>query len=336
MPHIKNALIRYRIIDRSLRNTFKPYPSKADLRIECEEQLFGSDGEHICDSTIEKDMSAMKMEHDAPIKYSKRFGGYYYTDEAYSLDEIPLTAKDLEAIRFATQTLSQFKDTEIFKDFGNAIEKIVDRVTISENPNDKAIQDFVQFETAVYSGGNEYLNPLLDAIKEKKAIHFEYASFQTAQKKPRKVVPLLLKEYRNRWYLISHDFVKNAIITYALDRIENLEVSEEKSNELPTDFKSNLFFKHAIGITVGAGNPEKVVFKVGNVSAKYLLSQPLHSSQSLLKEGKNKTTFSLVVYTSEDLIRELLSYGAEMEVVAPEFLRTEMKRRIKVMVENYL
>ena len=79
MPHIKNALIRYRIIDRMLRNKYKTFPSKADLREACEEALYGeSYGDNICDSTIEKDMFAMKMDHDAPIKYSKSNAGYYY------------------------------------------------------------------------------------------------------------------------------------------------------------------------------------------------------------------------------------------------------------------
>ena len=50
MPHIKNALIRYRIIDRCIRNKYKPFPSKNELREACEENLFGSNyGEHICD-----------------------------------------------------------------------------------------------------------------------------------------------------------------------------------------------------------------------------------------------------------------------------------------------
>ena len=96
MPHIKNALIRYRIIDRCLRNKYAPYPSKSKLREACEEALYGSfDGVNICDSTIEKDMFAMKMEHDAPIKYSKRFGGYYYQDPNFTINDIPLTEENL-------------------------------------------------------------------------------------------------------------------------------------------------------------------------------------------------------------------------------------------------
>ena len=92
MPHIKNALLRYRVIDKCIRNKYKPFPSKQDLREACEEALFGSiHGEHICDSTIEKDMFAMKMDHDAPIKYNRAEKGYYYEDPDFTIDDIPLT-----------------------------------------------------------------------------------------------------------------------------------------------------------------------------------------------------------------------------------------------------
>ena len=56
MPHIKNALLRFRIIDKMIRNKYKSFPSKQELREACEESLYGSiDGAHICNSTIEKE-----------------------------------------------------------------------------------------------------------------------------------------------------------------------------------------------------------------------------------------------------------------------------------------
>ncbi len=32
MPAIKNALLRYRVIDRAIRNDYNPFPSKEQLR----------------------------------------------------------------------------------------------------------------------------------------------------------------------------------------------------------------------------------------------------------------------------------------------------------------
>jgi predicted DNA-binding transcriptional regulator YafY len=335
MGQIKNALIRYRVIDKAIRNKYKPYPSKAELRKACEDALFGNDdGENICDSTIEKDLFFLRMEHDAPIKYSKRYGGYYYNDTSFSLDDIPLTEEDMDAIRFAANTLSQFKDVEMFKQFGFAIDKIVEKVAITNDPFVDESNNFVQFEAAHSVKGNEYLSQLLTAIRQKKYTYFDYGSFTSEKKKSRKVVPLLLKEYRNRWYLICFDCVKESIITYALERMENVEVSEVVHTEIFT-FDNEKFFQNAIGITVNNSHPELVVFKADNVASKYIDSQPFHTSQQIVKEGKNKTTFSLQVMISEELIRTLLSYGGELEVLEPESLRNTIKKRIVEMSERY-
>jgi predicted DNA-binding transcriptional regulator YafY len=335
MPHIKNALIRYRIIDRSLRNNYRPFPSKKDLRELCEEALFGSiEGENICDSTIEKDLFAMRLEHDAPIKYNKREGGYFYTDPDFSINDIPLTNDDVTSIKFAINTLKQFREVDMFKQFGSAIDKIVDRITISDDPRDKDISNYVQFEIALSSSGNEFLSPLLGAIRGSNLATFEYTSFVTNKSKHRKVVPLLLKEYRNRWYLISFDLEKKAVITYALERMSEVEILEEVGLK-PLDFEPDLFFKHAVGITSNEDEPTVIVFKADNISAKYIISQPFHSSQRLVKEGKNKTTFELRVLISEEFIRSILSYAGGIEIVEPSEFREEIISRIEEMMKNY-
>ena len=334
MPHIKNALIRYRIIDRSLRNKYRPFPSKKDLREFCEEALFGSEGENICDSTIEKDLFAMRMEHDAPIKYNKREDGYYYTDPDFTINDIPLTNDDVTSIKFAINTLNQFREVEMFKQFGSAIDKIVGRFTISEDPRDKDISSFVQFETALSSSGNEYLSPLLEAIRGTQLVSFNYTSFVSGKAKERKVVPLLLKEYRNRWYLISFDLDKKSVMTYALERMTDLLVLSEVGTK-PDNFDPDLFFKHAVGITSSEDEPSKIIFKTDNVSAKYIISQPFHSSQQVIKEGKNKTTFQLDILISEEFIRSVLSYGGGIEIIEPSELRDEIVARIGEMTKNY-
>ena len=335
MPHIKNALIRYRIIDRCLRNNYRPFPSKKDIRELCEEALFGSvEGDNICDSTIEKDLFAMRLEHDAPIKYNKREGGYYYTDPNFSINDIPLSNDDITSIKFAINTLKQFREVEMFKQFGNAIDKIVDRITISDDPRDKDLSSYVQFETALSSSGNEYLTPLLEAIRNSLITKFAYTSFVSGKAKDRRVVPLLLKEYRNRWYLISFDFEKKDIMTYALERMSEVFILEEKG-EKPLNFNPDLFFKYAIGITSNEDEPTKVIFKADNVSSKYIISQPFHSSQKVIKEGKNKVTFELEILISEEFTRSILSYGGGIEVTEPSELREEIVCRLEEMMKNY-
>jgi predicted DNA-binding transcriptional regulator YafY len=335
MPHIKNALIRYRIIDRCIRNKYKSYPSKQELREACEENLFGTNyGEHICDSTIEKDLFNMRMDHDAPIKYSKKHNGYYYEDPSYSINDIPLTEDDLESIQFAVNTLQQFREVDMFKQFGQAIDKIVDRVAIESKQSLNSENPIVQFETAYSSGGNEFLPPLYEAIISKNKVIFNYKSFKSTDFKERIVSPLLLKEYRNRWYLISFDESKNDIITFALERMLNLESIKENST-IPSSFNPKEYFEYSTGITAYKGEPELIEIKADSISAKYILSQPFHHSQKLISEYNEYSIFQLKVFISEELIRSFLSFGGEIEVLTPANLRSMIKQRSSELFQKY-
>ena len=335
MSQIKNAQLRYRIIDRCIRDKYKPFPTKENLRQACEEALYGEGiGANICDSTIEKDLFAMRMDHDAPIKYSKREKGYYYEDENYSIDNIPLSEDDIEAIKFATQTLMQFKDVSMFKQFGFAIDKIFDRVHIAQNPTEASVENYVQFETVPETEGTEFLAPILNAIKEKKIITFDYTSFVSEKTKSRKVLPLLLKEYRNRWYLICYSLVKKKIITFGLDRMSNLVVTEDYFFD-EINFNPDIYFKHSIGITSFEDKPKKIIFKLDKIGSKYIESQPIHESQKLIKKGKKRNTYQIKVLLSEELKRLFLSYGNQLEVLEPSELRDQLKIEITELAELY-
>jgi len=324
MPHIKNALIRYRIIDRMIRNPYKTYPSKSDLREACEESLFGSTyGDHICDSTIEKDLFAMRMEHDAPIKYSRKHEGYFYEDPDYTINDIPLSEDELESIRFAVQTLQQFQEVPYFKEFGSAIDKIATRVAVAGTEGNET-SAFIGFETAYSSIGNQWLPLLLTAIQEKKTCHFTYASFKTGIAKERNVLPVYLKEYRNRWYLISFDLEKSDWITYALERMDGLVVNEAQ-HLLKEAFNPSSFFAETIGITTEKKAAERIVLRVNDIASKYIESQPLHSSQE--KIGTNQ--FVLTVQINEELIRTLLGFMGELQIISPSHLVQTWNERIQ-------
>ena len=333
MPHIKNALIRFRIIDKMIRNKYKSYPSKKELREACEESLYGSiDGVHICNSTIEKDLFNMKMDHDAPIKYSKKNGGYYYEDSTYSINDIPLSEDELSSIKYAVDTLHQFKETPFFKEFGNAIDKIVDRISVGGAQNE--MSKYIQFEAATSVGGNEFLPVLLEAIQRKKKVWFIYTSFIKGQGKPRKVSPLFLKEYRNRWYLISYDPSQKDIRTYALDRMEDPKILEDEQIT-PQGFDAEVYFENAMGITSYKGEAKKIIIQADEIASKYIKSQPIHHSQEIMKESKEGTHFTFKLLLSEELIRTLLSYGGEIEVIEPEDLKKALKERISSMKKRY-
>ena len=319
MPANKYALLRYRIIDDCLTNKGRKFPTKEDMQYACEQALYGSSGERISISTIEKDMWAMKNEGElgyyAPIAYSKLEKGYYYEHVEYTIKEISLSEEDKEAIRFAANTLFQFKDLAIFDQFGSAIQKIMDRLSISPEIQDDAIERFVQFENTPMAKGTELLPILLQAIKENREVRFRYTSFADENETERQLHPYLLKEYRNRWYIIGKDVDGGKVKTFGLDRISDLSIRE---NYFTVDkgFDPEVLFKYSFGITAG-GKPQKVVLKFAPQEGRYVKAQPLHPTQKIIKENNEGLTVELKVIPSYELKATVRSFGDKVEVVEP-------------------
>lgn len=337
MPANKYALLRYRIIDRCLTNSAKMYPSKEELRLACEEALYGTDGDRISESTIEKDLWAMRNEGDlgyyAPIAYSKVHQGYYYKDEGYTINDINLNDEDLEAIHFAAETFHQFRDVPIFKTFQQAIDKVVARLKINPDEGMASEDSFIQFEDAPAVQGIDHLGPIAEAIRNHTHISFEYRKFSDGSVKPHEVHPYLLKEYRNRWYLISFEPKSNDFRTYGLDRIEKLKSSKKKFKTDP-GFSSDRFFRHSIGITEIDSEPQQIELACSSTLGKYFETQPLHESQKVMHE-KDRTIIKLHVLVTYELISEILRHGASIQVVSPATLKTQIKETLQASLDQY-
>lgn len=339
MPANKYALLRYRVIDRCLKNKGKPYPTREDLRQACEEALYGAGGEAISLSTIDKDIWAMKNESElgyyAPIAHSRQHGGYYYEDENYSINELSLGDDDLQAIRFAAATLDQFRDMPIFRQYENAIEKIINRVNISPNPDDAALDKFVQFEKSTVSKGNEHLGPLLEAIQDRKSIRINYRKFTDDQLKEYELHPYLLKEYHNRWYLVAMDNASKSIRTFGLERIDSMERAERKFT-IDKSFDPDIFFKHSIGITEKQVKPSLVELSFTPVIGKFLITQPIHPSQEVIKQTKEEIRIRLEVLLTPELYTFIMGYGDQVTVLKPATLRKEIHEKLSKATKNYL
>ncbi len=331
MPVNKYALLRYRIIDRLISSTSKPYPTKEELKEACEESLYGSFGERISDSTIEKDLYAMRNETElgyyAPIKYSKQHGGYFYEDEGYSINEIPLQDEDLGAIKFAAQTLYQFRDIDIFKQYSSAIERIFDKLkTNPENLEQTNTEEhFIQFEQSSSDSGTEYLGTIIEAIKSKKKINISYSSFKKDKAKNYLLDPYLLKQYKSRWYVITWSEKRTDYLTFSLDRIQSIEITGEKFQEI-RGFHPDRFFKHSIGITELDAHPARIRLRFSALQGKYIKSLPIHHSQIIIEENDDEILVELFALQTIELVQLIFSYGDAVEVLEPKKLRKRVKK----------
>jgi predicted DNA-binding transcriptional regulator YafY len=289
--------------------------------------------------TIEQDLYDMQNDeelgYNAPIKYDKRQKGYFYEDPNFSISNIPLKENDLYALEFAVALLKQFEGMDTVAQFSEAVTKIEDYVNMRSLMNDTDMAQVIQLEQSTSSKGQEFLSLILAAIKEHKSISFTYQKFDASAVKEHSLQPYVLKEYRNRWYVTGKSTSSEAIVTFGLDRIQSLTLTKDHFSP-DASFNINDYFKYSFGISVSNNlKPEEILLQFTPTQGAYIKSQPLHSTQEIIAETSAATTVKILVIPSFELKSQLLSYGSQVQVIQPTWLKEELKAELGKAFNEY-
>jgi len=316
MPKNKDALIRYRVINKCFLE--KKNVTLKELVTACEEAL---DISPLSERTIEADIRAMRYDrglgYNAPIKMNRSKGVYYYDDPAYSIDNIPLNEEELDSLLFASRLLEQFKDIELFRTFKGSIDKLVEAVNVYHLPEYKDIRNFIEFERVEYTKGTNHLKELIDVIKNRSVIKIEYQSFTSQRSTFHIIHPYHLKEYRNRWFLIGYNEKYTDIRTYGLDRIIKIQVVERlKFKDVGFDAKK--YYENVIGISVLNQKPVEIQIAFSELQTQYIESQPLHKSQEFVKKLGHRCLYKFYLVPNYEFYALIFGFGSEAEIISPQ------------------
>ncbi|MEM8763180.1 MAG: WYL domain-containing protein [Bacteroidota bacterium] len=330
----KNALIRYKTIDKCLQNGYRQWTLE-DLIEACSDALYEYEGRSINVSkrTVQLDIQMMrsdKLGYNAPIEvYDRKY--YRYADEGYSMTDIPLNENDMNVLSETVEMLKQFKDFSLFSELGGIIQRLEDKV-YTEKTRSSSI---IHLDKNENLKGLHWLDELYQAIQKKVVLQVKYKSFKATEANVITFHPYLLKEFNNRWFLIGMGNKNRGVVNLALDRIVAVDYDFSTPYE-ENDFDADAFYKDVVGVTVSRVRPSVVQLWIDKHNAPYVLTKPLHHSQRLVKEyedGSIEITF--LVKPNFELERLLLGFGESMEVLKPEKLRNRIAEKLRNAAEKY-
>lgn len=336
MPVNKLALIRYKAIDDCLRNRRRKW-TLDDLIEKVAAVLYDTEGisTGVSRRTIQADIQLMrsdKLGYNAPIVIKEK-KYYVYDDDNFSTTNTPINDGDVEKMKEVVGILKHMNGFSYFDDMSDMIARLENNL----HKSTAAGSSFVQLESNQLLRGLQHITPLYGAIRARTALMIEYQSFKAAKPQQTIYYPYLLKEYRNRWFLIARSKKSSSLSTLALDRILEIhELAKEPFVEHDiTDFDA--YYKNTIGVTkTEKDKPQRVVLQVNASNAPYVLTKPIHSSQTVLKQDENGIIISIEVVLNFELEREIFGFGECMKVLSPRLLASRIKRRVEKMLELYL
>jgi len=332
----KNAIIRYRTLNKCFRNPGRMYFFE-DLLEECNAALrdFDPTSEGIARTQLFKDIKFMEdvQGYDVSLlrlKYGRKIY-YRYEDINFSINNQPLNETEAQQLKESLITLSRFSGMPQFE----WVDEI--KVRLEQNFNLTSQKKVMSFEENVDLEGRNFISDIYNAIVNDKVLMVKYQPFKWDTSTELEVHPYHLKQFNNRWFLIAWDAKNGYLANIALDRIE--ELKESSIAFIPNeDIDFEDYFYDVIGVSVpSVGKPEKVVLKIEKSLWPYIKTKPIHGSQIRIKdmESDQYEYIKLKLFVNYEFKSLLLSHGDRVEVLEPLHLRDSIKRVINTQYENY-
>lgn len=95
------------------------------------------------------------------------------------------------------------------------------------------------------------------------------------------------------------------------------------------------YFYDIVGVTRFDEKVERIILHVNKEMAPYIQTKPLHPTQKFKKINEQTYEVEIKVIPNLELNSLLLSFGKNLIVKEPLFLKQKLKETISIMSENY-
>ncbi len=327
MSKYKPQHARLLFIDRKIREN--RYPSCLSLAQEWE----------VTRKTIQRDISYMKYQLDAPIAYIAQQRGYRYTEERYQLPAMEVREGDLFAIYLAEKLLAQYKGTPVHDNLSSVFAKIAQ--SLPEKVQQPEGQDFSKFtfitEPAARLEAGVW-EMVFGCLKKQETLQFAYRSPSVAESTEssfsmRKMDPYHVVRHGSDWYVIGFCHNHDAVRTFNLARMSHARTSGVFFT-IPEGFDATVVTDDQFGIYQG----ETLSWVEVQFSARvagFIKEKMWHKSQEIKMTESGDLIMRLQVNHRLELQKWVLSWGSDATVLSPESFVTEMRNEVEKMKKKY-
>lgn len=169
------------------------------------------------------------------------------------------------------------------------------------------------------------------AVAETRTVTMTYESIESGVTE-RKVDPCFIVFKRHAFYFVGYCHLRKELRTFRLDRIRDLVVTEELFRPyLEVDARS--YFEGSWEIY--RGEPVEVCIRLRGASARVVEVGLHHPDEQITRLSDDEVEYRLTVSGTEEILRWVLGFGDEAEVIQPPSLRARVRQIAEGMLAVY-
>lgn len=288
-------------------------------------------------ATLRRVVQQMRDEHNAPIESSRRDGGgYWYSEDERGRYELPglwFSASELAALVACLELLRSVEPGVLEP----LLEPLRERVRILLERQHSAAGDELHririLGMAARIDRPEIFRTVAQAVLERRCLTYWYHTRGRDEDSQRRVSPQRLTRYRDNWYLDAWDHGRSGLRTFSLDRIKAPHLLAEAAKDVP-DATLDRVLGASYGIFAGPAK-HTAVLRFTPECARWVADERWHPRQKgrFLADGSYE--LRIPYGDPRELVMDILKYGSDVAVQAPESLRREVATRLRAAAGIY-
>ena len=286
-------------------------------------------------STLTRLIADLRDKLGAPLIFDRELGGYRYdsADGRHHLPGLWFSAEELAAL-IALNQLLQTLQPGLLDEHLAPLKNRVEQILAAEHLGSGEAKNRIRIlAMASRTRDMKHFQTVAGAVLQRKRLDIQYYNRERDELSAREVSPQRLAHYRDNWYLDAWCHGKKELRIFAVECIRRAEMLNKTARNIPAPVLDK---ELAGAYGIFAGKPAATaVLRFTPKRARWVAGETWHPQQQSrwLEDGR----YELAIPYSDprELVMDILKYGPDVEVAAPEELRSAVKNLLEEAASKY-
>jgi predicted DNA-binding transcriptional regulator YafY len=289
-------------------------------------------------ATFKRDIEYLRSRLNAPIEWDREAGGYRYVDSArgakkHELPGLWFNASEIHALLTMQHLLSGLEPGLLTPHVQPLLARLRTLLSGDDHSPGEIERRIRIIRIAARPVKLQFFELAATATLKRRRLAVTYWARSKDETTGRELSPQRLVFYRANWYLDAWCHLRNGLRSFSIDGIRKAELRDARAkNVSETELDEHL----ASGYGIYSGKrTEWARLRFSATAARWVASEEWHPKQRSRTGADGSYVLEIPYSSDQELVMDILRHGADVEVLAPEKLRTGVKEALAAALRNY-